>query len=110
MNTTTNLSAARYVPFREEWEDQCEHPLCKRLHANQNRFNWATAHIPARLIDGVNHPAYTDRWHKVLRSEWIIIDTETGERASDSWLSETFDTRRDAVRAIAAMSRKEVTA
>ena len=64
----------------------CEHPKCEQLHRNRARFKWVS------LPNGQS-------WHEVVRTEWIIIDNVTDERAPGE-LSNAFDTRRDALRAI----------
>jgi hypothetical protein len=86
--------AARYVPYLQKWEGYCDHDKCETLHANSRRYRWETA-------------SAGNRYHVVTRSEWIVIDTTTGERADNdptvfgSDLSDAYETKREAVAAIA---------
>lgn len=58
----------KYIAQKEVYEvDICEHPLCERLH----KYNCPM----------------------VTRTEWVIVDSVTGERP---WLySGTYDLKRD---------------
>jgi len=74
---------SRYSVQRQTWDAYCEHEKCAVLHIHP-RF--------AKAVDG-----WGRRFHVVVRTEWIIIDAETGERAKDNWLCDAYDTRRNAV-------------
>lgn len=75
----TEDAAFKYEIVKEEWQPDgldCEHPLCERFHTN-----------------GCPEPAW--------RTEWVIIDKQTGERADFNY-GETYKLRRDAVAALKA--------
>ena len=74
---------SRYSVQRQTWEAYCEHEDCSTLHATSTRFR----HV--RDVTG-------EAVHVVVRTEWIIVD-ETGDRASNEWLNDAYDTRRNAV-------------
>lgn len=72
------MSKPRFVPVKDEYQPDgldCTHPYCERFHAN--------GCPPAGI-----------------RVEWYVLDTETGERASITALSDTHRLKRDAQRAI----------
>ena len=73
---------SRYSVQRQTWEAYCEHENCAVLHIHP-RFT--------KAVDGLGR-----RFHVVVRTEWIVIDANTGERAN-GWLSDTYDTRRNAM-------------
>jgi hypothetical protein len=77
---------SRFRAVKQEWDAYCDHPKCEQLHQNRSRFHWV------RLPSG-------ETWHNVIRTEWIIIDAVTGQRAG-GMLSDAYDTRRNAVLAI----------
>lgn len=77
----------RFVPEKQEWEPDfdCEHPLCETLHRKWHRRNGREIVCTKPLAP---------------RIEWIILDTETGERARIHELSDAYELKRDAQRAI----------
>jgi hypothetical protein len=83
----------RYVAHLQQWNGYCDHPKCETLHASSSRYRWETA-------------SAGNRFHVVPRTEWIIVDTSTGERVTRepgeySQLTDAFETKREAVAVIA---------
>lgn len=77
----------RFVPEKQEYMpySDCEHPLCETLHRKwrvRRGYEWVCEKPQAPRI------------------EWVIFDTETGERASQHELSDSYFLKRDAQRAI----------
>lgn len=69
---------SRYEIHKEEWRPDgmdCQHPLCERFHTR-----------------GCPEPR--------LRTEWVIIDTLTGDRAAIAG-GQTYSTKREAKAALA---------
>lgn len=91
---------SRYIPFRDEWTEPCQHPKCEVLHRNTRRFGWLTNIDGNRIVAGRMNGSGCTSWHEVTRSEWVVMDTTTGDRADHRDLCDPFDTKRDAVRAI----------
>lgn len=81
----------RYKIEKTESEVPCEHPLCLTLH---KRFR-------KPYSDGFwyRDPEYgiIRDYHDVVHTYWIIIDTETGERA---WTGEMYVTKAEAVKGL----------
>jgi len=86
------VSTARYKVLNASFPSPCDHPLCEQLH---RRFM-------ERSITGA-------MFHDKMNTMFVIIDTETDERAFGG---EQFDTMREAKAYLAVrMARKaEVTA
>lgn len=71
----------KYIVVKEFYGvDECTHSLCHKFHTNG---------CP-----------------EIIRSEWIIIDTETGERGNLEY-SNSYDLKRDAINAIKKLERIE---
>lgn len=92
--------SARYKVVRQEWTPNwdCDHPMCDPLHKRWHR----------RRENGLGWECHKPVAPQV---EWIIVDTETGDRAEGGPLSESFELRRDAVRCLKSfLLRQERTA
>lgn len=83
------VEVPRYRVEKQEWTPNwdCWHPLCETLHKRWRKFD--------------SERGRTVCFKPVApQVEWIIIDTETGDRADEGALSESFELRRDAVRCL----------
>lgn len=65
----------RYAVVRDDYPMPCEHPLCWQLH--QRYMTRCDEHLDPALGQ------FVDRYHEVMRRQWVIVDTATGERAFD---------------------------
>jgi len=77
----------RFIPVKDEYMpySDCEHPLCDPLHRKwwvRRNYEWVCEKPQAPRI------------------EWVIVDTETGQRAADAALSDAYSLKRDAQRVI----------
>lgn len=77
----------RFIPVKDEYQpySDCEHPLCETIHRKwrvRRGYEWVCEKPIAPRI------------------EWVIVDTETGERASIPALSDAYFLKRDAQRDI----------
>ena len=88
---------ARYIVVKDEVEYECEHPLCGTLHKN-----FPIVHETIRFVERTRSPFMVqiryeedpNFFHPCYRTQWLIVDTTTGER---SWDGEVYDRRKDAV-------------
>lgn len=81
------MKKPQFVPEKQEYMpySDCEHPLCETLHRKwrvRRGYEWVCEKPQAPRI------------------EWVIFDTESGERARQHELSDSYDLKRDAQRAI----------
>jgi hypothetical protein len=88
----------RYEIIKDGHEVPCDHPMCWQFH---QRFM-------QRYYDGGLHfdesaGRRVDRYHLAKRTYWLIIDTETDERAFDG---DTYDTKSEAKAALARWMRR----
>lgn len=79
----------RYTVERDGHEVPCEHPMCWQLH---QRFMQRMPHGQTFYDDSAGK--HVDRYHMSKRTYWLIIDSETGQRAFDG---DTYDTKREAM-------------
>lgn len=81
----------RYKIDKTTYEVPCEHPLCRTLH-KRFRKPFANGYWYRDPEHGI-----TRDYHDVVHTWWVIIDTETGERA---WGGEMYETKAEATKAL----------
>lgn len=77
------MGKPRFVPEKQEYVpySDCEHPLCETLHRRWHKTNGRSWYCEKPVAP---------------RVEWVIFDTETGERASQHELSDSYRLKREA--------------
>ena len=101
------MGPKRYIAVRDVWSTPCEHEKCETLHRNERRFRWVTNIDGNRIVTGKISGRGCYSWHDVERSEWYIEDTTTGNRADGFGLDASYETKRDALAAIAYATKEQ---